>query len=355
MFIVPKYLLNEDGTPGERNDAWPVSVEHKLGIHGSPTCVMSYGENDGAIGYLLGEENQGLACMFTMMNEARLKIGVQGLGVSEGAYQKALSYARERVQGGVPIVEHADVKRMLLTMKTSIEAMRALAYAEAVTLDLAHRQRDAEKQARVDLMIPVVKGWMTEMSDEITSLGVQVHGGMGFIEETGAAQYFRDARIAPIYEGTNGIQAADLVMRKLGRDGGASMEVLLADIAATRDACEQAGGQLSAIGKALSDALAALQASTAALLAQLSGERVAAQAGAYDYMMQVGYVVGGWHLARSALIAQARMAESDDPFYPNKIRNAAFYCEHLLPRGLSHGAVVEGGSPTLLDFDQAAL
>ena len=202
--------------------------------------------------------------MFTMMNEARLKIGVQGLGIAEGAYQKALAYARERVQGGVAIVEHADVKRMLLTMKCSIEAMRALAYSEAVTLDRAHHQRDPVQQARIDLMIPVIKGWMTEMADEITSLGVQVHGGMGLIEEAGAAQYFRDARIAPIYEGTNGIQAADLVSRKLGRDGGASMESLLAEVQSSIVQCSAAGPQLQIIGSALEAALQGLRASTGA-------------------------------------------------------------------------------------------
>ena len=351
LFIVPKFLLNDDGSPGERNDAWPVSVEHKLGIHGSPTCVMAFGENDGAIGYLLGEENQGLVCMFTMMNEARLKIGVQGLGVSEGAYQKALSYARERVQGGVPIIEHADVKRMLLTMKTSIEAMRALAYSEAVTLDRAHHQKEPAQQARIDLMIPVIKGWMTEMADEITSLGVQVHGGMGFIEETGAAQYFRDARISPIYEGTNGIQAVDLVSRKLGGDGGASMESLLADVQATIEQCSAGTTDIQALGTALAAARQDLQASTQAILGQLKDRSEAAQAGAFDYMMQVGYVVGGWHMARSALLAQARREASDDPFYPGKVRSAGYYSEHILPRAQSHGAVVESGSSALLDFD----
>jgi alkylation response protein AidB-like acyl-CoA dehydrogenase len=352
LFIVPKFLLREDGSPGERNDAWPVSVEHKLGIHGSPTCVMAFGENDGAVGYLLGEENQGLACMFTMMNEARLKIGVQGLGVSEGAYQQAVAYARDRVQGGVPIIQHADVKRMLLTMKSSIEAMRALAYSEAITMDLAHHARDPLQQARIDLMIPVIKAWLTEMADEITSLGVQVHGGMGFIEETGAAQYFRDVRIAPIYEGTNGIQAADLVLRKLGRDGGAAMECLLSDVEATVSECAAASTDIQAIGVGLAKALAELRGSTAALLKQLTEQRDAALAGAYDYLMQVGYVVGGWHMARSALVAEARMAESDDEFYPRKISSACFYMQHLLPRAGSHAAVVASGSSTLSGYAQ---
>ena len=193
LFLVPKFLVNDDGSLGERNDAFPVSTEHKLGIHGSPTCVMAYGDNGGATGYLVGEEHNGLACMFTMMNEARLKVGLQGVGASEGAYQKAVAYARERVQGGVPIVEHADVKRMLMTMRALIEGMRALAYTEAVTMDLAHYGEAAERseqQRRIDLMIPVIKGWCTEVGVEVTSLGVQVHGGMGYVEETGAAQFF---------------------------------------------------------------------------------------------------------------------------------------------------------------------
>ena len=236
LFIVPKFLINADGSPGDRNDVFPVSTEHKLGIHGSPTCVMAFGDNEGAVGYLLGGENNGLACMFTMMNEARLKVGLQALGAADGAYQKAVAYARERVQGGVPIIEHPDVKRMLLTMRSLVEAMRALAYSEAVTMDLAHAgpaQDRALNQARIDLMIPVIKGWLTEVGQELTSLGVQVHGGMGYVEETGAAQYFRDVRITSIYEGTNGIQAADLATRKVGRDGGAMMEAIQADIQAT--------------------------------------------------------------------------------------------------------------------------
>ena len=260
LFLVPKFMVNEDGSLGERNDAYPVSVEHKLGIHGSPTCVMAYGDNGGAIGYLVGEENQGLACMFTMMNEARLKVGLQGLGASEGAYQKAVAYARERVQGGVPIIEHADVKRMLLTMRALNEAMRALAYSEAVTMDLAHAGPEETREAsqrRIDLMIPVIKGWLTELGMEVTSLGVQVHGGMGYVEETGAAQYLRDVRITPIYEGTNGIQAADLLNRKLGRDGGATMEAMQAEI---REVAAKLQGhsdaRLHSIGARLAESLA---------------------------------------------------------------------------------------------------
>ncbi|MEE4661955.1 MAG: acyl-CoA dehydrogenase family protein, partial [Halieaceae bacterium] len=282
LFVVPKFLVNSDGSLGERNDVYPVSTEHKLGIHGSPTCVMAFGDNDGAIGYLVGKENEGLRCMFTMMNEARLKIGLQGLSIGEGAYQQAVAYARDRVQGGVPIIEHPDVKRMLLTMRACNEAMRAFAYTEAVTMDLAHHNRDAAAQARLDLMIPVVKGWLTEVGEELASLGVQVHGGMGFVEETGAAQYLRDVRIASIYEGTNGIQAQDLVGRKLGRDNGAAMEALLAEVDQTLAAASSLPAQRDALAAALAD----LRASTARILDAWHNDRPLALASAFDYMMQ---------------------------------------------------------------------
>jgi alkylation response protein AidB-like acyl-CoA dehydrogenase len=353
LFVVPKYLVNEDGSLGERNDVWPVSTEHKLGIHGSPTCVMAFGDNEGAIGYLVGEENQGLRCMFTMMNEARLKIGLQGLSVAEGAYQQAVDYARDRVQGGIPIIQHADVKRMLLTMRAANEAMRAFAYSEAVTMDRAHHQHDAGQQARLDLMIPVVKGWLTELGEEMASLGVQVHGGMGYIEETGAAQFLRDVRIASIYEGTNGIQAQDLVVRKLGRDGGAAMETLLSAVDTTLAACAGCE-ELSVLNRLLAAALAELRVSTASILRQLEEDREAALAGAFDYMMQVGYVMGAWHLTRSALVATSRLAEGGD-FYQRKIATARFYAENLLPRASACAQVVGNGSKALGDYAEAWL
>jgi alkylation response protein AidB-like acyl-CoA dehydrogenase len=353
LFVVPKFLVNEDGSLGERNDAWPVSTEHKLGIHGSPTCVMAFGDNEGAIGFLVGEENQGLRCMFTMMNEARLKIGLQGLSSAEGAYQQAVGYARERVQGGVAIIQHADVKRMLLTMRAANEAMRAFAYTEAVTMDFAHQQRDAGQQARLDLMIPVVKGWLTELGEEMASLGVQVHGGMGYIEETGAAQFLRDVRIASIYEGTNGIQAQDLVVRKLGRDQGAAMEALLLEVDTTLAACAGIAA-LSVVSALLSAALIDLRASTATILLQLADNRQAALAGAFDYMMQVGYVMGGWHLARSALIAVDGTASSPD-FYQRKLATAAFYAENLLPRAGASARVIENGAAALVDYQESWL
>ena len=352
LFLVPKFLVNEDGSLGERNDAWPVSTEHKLGIHGSPTCVMAYGDNDGAIGYLVGQENEGLRCMFTMMNEARLKIGLQGLAVGEAAYQQATAYARDRVQGGVPIIQHPDVKRMLLTMRALNEAMRAFSYTETVTMDRAHHEKDAAQQARIDLMIPVIKGWLTELGNEVTSLGVQVHGGMGYIEETGAAQFYRDARIAAIYEGTNGIQAQDLVARKLGRDGGAAMEALLQEVDATVAACQSSdAAAMRTIGPALEAALAEARESTALILSLWQDNRGAALAGAFDYMMQVGYLMGGWHLARSALVAADKIAAgADNPFYARKLMTAKFYAENLQSRGTSYARSLGGNNAALLDY-----
>ena len=348
-------MVNADGSLGERNDAYPVSVEHKLGIHGSPTCVMAYGDNGGAIGYLVGEENQGLACMFTMMNEARLKVGLQGLGASEGAYQKAVAYARERVQGGVPIIEHADVKRMLLTMRALNEAMRALAYSEAVTMDLAHAGAEDTREAsqrRIDLMIPVIKGWLTELGMEVTSLGVQVHGGMGYVEETGAAQYLRDVRITPIYEGTNGIQAADLLNRKLGRDGGATMEVIQAEIREVVEALKaHDDARLSAMGDQLVEALADHVATTQKLLATLAEDRFSALGGSFDYMMQTGYLFGGWQLARGALVAAALSAAGDRVmFCDRKVGTAQFYMERLLPRTQSHASAIDASGASLSYF-----
>lgn len=355
LFIVPKFLINEDGSLGERNDVYPVSTERKLGIHGSPTCVMAFGDDEGAIGYLLGEENRGLACMFTMMNEARLKVGVQGLGASEGALQKATAFARERVQGGVPIIEHTDVKRMLLLMKSLSEAMRALAYTEAITIDLAHlgpQEERAAQQTRIDLMIPVIKGWLTEVGQELTSLGVQVHGGMGYIEETGAAQYFRDVRITPIYEGTNGIQAADLVARKLGRDGGAGMETILQEVRETVAQLEACGdARLAVIACALRTALAEQERSSEFIVQALKDSAEVAMGASFEYMMQTGYLFGGWHLGRSALVAlQKLQAGSDNSFYEAKIATAAFYSEQVLPRCTGHAGAVAGAAGSLQSF-----
>ncbi|WOJ98394.1 acyl-CoA dehydrogenase [Congregibacter brevis] len=354
LFLVPKFLVNADGSLGERNDVYPVSTEHKLGIHGSPTCVMAFGDSGGAIGYLVGEENRGLTCMFTMMNEARLKVGLQGLGASEGAYQQALAYAKERVQGGVPIIQHPDVKRMLLTMKALNEAMRALAYSEAVTMDLAHYGAEAHQagsQARIDLMIPVIKGWMTEVGVELTSLGVQVHGGMGYVEETGAAQYLRDVRITPIYEGTNGIQAADLVGRKLGRDGGSTMGAVLDMIRKDANAYLEAGGELATVGSALRDAVALQAVSTETVIQMLASNPEASRAAAFDYMMQTGYLFGAWQLARGANVARLAIQDgSDNEFYAKKIATAAFYAQSILPRCEGYAGAVANAAGALQDY-----
>jgi hypothetical protein len=357
LFIVPKFLVNDDGSLGERNDVYPVSCEHKLGIHGSPTCVMAFGDDEGAIGYLLGEKNRGLACMFTMMNEARHKVGVQALGASEGSLQKAAAYARDRVQGGVPIIEHPDVKRMLLTMKSMCEAMRGLAYTEAVTMDLAHRGPQEDRplqQSRIDLMIPVIKGWLSEVAQEVTSLGLQVHGGMGFVEETGAAQYLRDVRITPIYEGTNGIQAADLVSRKLGRDGGATMEAMMTEVNATITRLQAAGdARLTGIAGSLTRAMADQENATRIVLAELKEDPNVALGASFEYMMQTGYLFGGWHLGRSALVAFERLKNgSDNPFYEAKIGTAQYYGEQILPRCAAHAGAVAGARGALQSFQQ---
>ena len=355
LFVVPKYLVGSDGALGERNDVYPVSTEHKLGIHGSPTCVMAYGDNGGAIGYLVGQENNGLACMFTMMNEARLKVGLQGVGASEGSYQKAVAYARDRVQGGVPIIEHADVKRMLTTMRALIEAMRALAFTEAVTMDLAHYGSDEQRSAqqrRIDLMIPVIKGWSTEVGQEVTSLGVQVHGGMGYVEETGAAQYLRDVRITSIYEGTNGIQAADLLNRKVARDGGATMEALQSEIRDVADALSASdNASLQRLGKALGESLADHVQTTQFLLNALKESSFEAFGGSFDYMMQTGYLFGAWMLGRSALVAAEKLAGgANDMFCQRKIATAAFYGARILPRCDAHcGSILESGT-SLSDY-----
>jgi alkylation response protein AidB-like acyl-CoA dehydrogenase len=355
LFVVPKFLVNDDGSLGDRNDAYPVSVEHKLGIHGSPTCVMAYGDQEGAIGYLVGQENNGLACMFTMMNEARLKVGLQGLGASEGAYQKAVAYARERVQGGVAIIEHADVKRMLMSMRALNEAMRALAYTESLTMDLSHgapaQERGAWK-ARLDLMIPVIKGWMTEVGQEVTSVGVQIHGGMGYVEETGAAQFFRDVRITSIYEGTNGIQAADLVGRKLARDGGAMMELVHDEIRQVADALAGSSDErLAAMGRALSDALAAHVMSSQTILELFKVDKSAAMSVSFDYMMQTGYLFGGWHLAASSLVAIDLLSRDEKTlFCQRKIATTEFYLHRLMPRGSAHADAILSPLSQLDDY-----
>jgi 3-(methylthio)propanoyl-CoA dehydrogenase len=358
LFLVPKFLVNEDGSLGERNDVVCASLEHKLGIHASPTCVMAFGESGGAIGYLIGQPNHGLAHMFTMMNEARQKVGIQGLGIAERAYQAARDYAKERVQGRpvgqksgerTAIIHHPDVRRMLLTMKAQIEAMRAFGYVLASDLDWAHRLSDPEerrrRQARVDLLTPVLKGWCTELGVEIASLGVQVHGGMGFIEETGAAQYLRDARISSIYEGTTGIQAADLAGRKLTMDKGAAMMALIADMRdvearlATANAAE-----LASIRVHLAAAIDAQEQATEWMLRTIAADPGAAMAASVHYMMLTGFVCGGWQMARAAIAANAGpLPDGDEIFRRAKVLTAAFYAEQILPKASALLTAVRGG------------
>ncbi len=343
MFIVPKFLVNADGSLGERNDLKCISIEHKLGIHGSPTAVMSYGEKTGAIGFLVGQPNRGLEYMFTMMNSARLAVGLEGVGISERAYQQAASYALQRVQGKIPgksgnlpIAYHPDVSRMLMTMRAQIQAMRSLAYMAAAEIDRASRHPDAEKkalaQARVDLLIPIVKAWATEQSVEITSLGVQIHGGMGFVEETGAAQHFRDARITPIYEGTTGIQANDLLGRKIVRDGGKEARRLIDEMKGVANELSASSDlQFKSMGSTLGSAVLNLERAVEWVLDVFPKNPAAAMAGAYPLLKCFGLVCGGWLLGRSALIAARHIGTgSTDSFYTQKIGVASFYSHHVL-------------------------
>jgi 3-(methylthio)propanoyl-CoA dehydrogenase len=363
-------LVNEDGSLGPQNDLRCVSLEHKLGIHGSPTCVMAYGDNGGAVGYLVGEENRGMECMFTMMNNARLNVGLQGVAVAERAYQQARDFARQRVQGrpaGVkadgplPIIHHADVRRMLLDMRAMTEAARALTYETAGAIDRARHHPDgaerARQQKRADLLIPVVKAWCTDRGVDVASLGVQVHGGMGFIEETGAAQHLRDARIAPIYEGTNGIQANDLVVRKLGRDGGASAREFIAEMRALDGALGAApGDDLDVIRRHLAAGLDTLASATDWMATTIVKDMGRALAGSVPYLALLGTVTGGWLLAKGALAAQAALAArpSDSRFLEAKLLTARFFGEHrlavapgMLPAVID-GATVVGFDPDLL-------
>ena len=351
LFIVPKYLANEDGTPGKRNDLRCVSLEHKLGIHASPTCVMSFGDDGGAVGYLVGEEGRGLSYMFTMMNNARLSVGIQGLAIAERAYQQAAAFARSRVQSkddgsaapaSVSIVHHADVRRMLMSMRAQIEAMRALGYYTAAGIDGALKQPDKAAarriQDRVDLLIPIVKAWFTDLGNEIASTGVQIHGGMGFVEETGAAQHLRDARILPIYEGTNGIQARDLVGRKVAKDGGETMLALVAEMRATAEEMKAApGDDLEAIRTGLEAAADALEDATQWVAQSVKAELVNALAGSVPFLRLAGTALGSWLLARGALVAQTRLGQRDgDPaFLEAKLVTARFYAEVILPPALA--------------------
>jgi len=352
LFIVPKFLPKADGTPGVRNKAKCASIEHKLGIHASPTAVMVF---EDAVGYLVGEQNKGLSYMFIMMNAARFSVGLEGVSIAERAFQRALAYAKERlqgkdlVQGGktVPIIRHPDVRRMLMLMKSQTEAARALAYVVAASMDVAAKTKDPRQQAFVDLMIPVVKGWSTETGIEIASLGVQVHGGMGFIEETGAAQHLRDARITTIYEGTTGIQAGDLVGRKIAREGGATVKgwiSLLLEFDGELAKSKNPDNQI--LRQRLATGVQAIAESVDFILATAGKDPNAAFAGAVPFLKLMGIVAGGWQLGRAALISESRIdkKEGDQSFYAAKIATARFYADHVLSQAPGLAATVVSGA-----------
>ncbi|HPI61199.1 acyl-CoA dehydrogenase [Zoogloea sp.] len=367
LFIAPKFLVNADGSLGERNDLICASIEHKMGIHGSATAVMSFGDKGGAIGYLVGEPNRGLEYMFTMMNHARLNVGLEGVGVSERSYQHALAYARDRIQGRIvgdksgekkPILHHPDVRRMLMDMKSRTEAGRAIAYYVAGCMDRAKSHPDADvraaNQRRLELLTPVVKGWCTENAQGITWNGVQVHGGMGFIEETGASQYMRDARIITIYEGTTAIQANDLIGRKTAKEGGKSMQQLLADIAETGAALRKSDdAALKSLADALGEGIAALDEATNWLLANYESTPQAAHAGSVPFLKLTGIVVGGWLMARSAQIAAGRLNEADGDFYKAKMATAAYFAKHVMPEANSYRDAIVNGADAVLALEEA--
>jgi 3-(methylthio)propanoyl-CoA dehydrogenase len=362
-FIVPKFVPNEQGEPSDRNSIKCQSIEHKLGIHGSPTCVIAF---DGAVGYLIGEANEGMRYMFTVMNTSRVAIGLEGLGQAETAYQQAWAYASSRVQGrpvssgpdaSGTIIDHPDVRRMLLTMRSLVEAMRGVIYVNAQAIDLAqHAETEAERAASqefCDLLTPVSKAWCTDTGARVVDLALQVHGGMGYIEETGVAQRYRDVRIASIYEGTNGIQAIDLVGRKIGMRGGAAVKDVFRRIEMLHDELASAGPSVASIHVALREALAALRETTDWMLDQLPRDRVAALAGATPYLEQWGLVLGGWVLARQALAAVHR-ADTDE-FYLAKLTTASFYAEHLLPQVAGLSSAVTAGGDQLYRLTAASL
>lgn len=363
LFLVPKFLVKEDGSLGPRNDLRCIRLEEKLGIHASPTCVMSYGEDGGATGYLVGAENRGLDGMFIMMNNARLHVGLEGVAIAERAYQQARAFARERVQGKpvtardgqkLPILHHPDVRRMLLSMRAATEAARALAYYTAGEADRARHHPDPARreaaQARVDLLTPVVKAWCTDIGVEVASTGIQVHGGMGFIEETGAAQHLRDARIAPIYEGTNGIQANDLVGRKLARDGGASAAALVGDMRRTLPHAD------ADVAGHLAQGIDALDRASRYLVGAYATHPADALAGAEPYLKLLGNVAGGWLLAQSAAAARRRLAtgDGDKRFLEAKIATCRFFAVHRLALAPALLPAVTGGA-TVMGFDLETL
>ena len=369
LFIVPKFLINDDGSLGERNDLSCVSLEHKLGIHASPTCVMSFGDNAGAIGYLVGKEHHGLSYMFTMMNQARHAVGVEGYGIAERSYQQAVSYARERKQGKTllgkgpddqGIINHPDVRRILMTMRSTIEAMRGLGLECAAAFDQAKRHGDADTRERMqrrgELLTPLVKGWSTEMGVELCSLGVQVHGGMGFIEETGAAQFLRDARITPIYEGTTAIQANDLIGRKTARDGGQGIGELISDMHDTLTKLQDADHlDMKAVSKRFKLAITSAERATQWLLGQ--NDATLPSATSVEFLMMMGRLTGGWMIARSALAALQLKQEAgaDHAYLDAKITLARYYAERVLPLVESSETIVLESAESTIALDAALL
>ncbi|QJR10809.1 3-methylmercaptopropionyl-CoA dehydrogenase [Usitatibacter rugosus] len=371
LFVVPKFNVKPDGSLGDRNDVKCVSIEHKLGIHASPTAVMAYGEKDGATGYLVGEANRGLEYMFIMMNAARLSVGLEGVAIAERAYQRALAWSRERLQGkpvGVkgattaPIVQHPDVKRMLLTMKSITEASRALAYWTSAILDRAREHPDEEErrrsQAMVDFLIPIVKGWSTENGIDVASLGIQVHGGMGFIEETGAAQHLRDARITTIYEGTTGIQANDLVGRKIGREEGRTALVVLAEVDKVAAQLSGEGDPtLKDIGMALATAAAKARETVQWISRNFATNAPAVAAGSTYVLKLLGITFGGWMLARSAQIATKQLAagEGDASYLKGKVLTARFFADHILSQVPALAIAATKGGESVLAVEESFL
>jgi alkylation response protein AidB-like acyl-CoA dehydrogenase len=369
LFIVPKFMVGDDGSLGERNDVHCVSIEHKLGIKASPTAVLQFGDHGGAIGTLVGEENRGLEYMFIMMNAARFGVGMQGIGLAERAYQQAVAFAKERVQsravegsaGPVAIIQHPDVRRMLMSMRAQTEAARALAYVGAGLSDLAHSHPDESTRkanlAVYEYLVPVIKGWSTEMSENVARDGVQVHGGMGFIEETGAAQHYRDAKILTIYEGTTAIQANDLVGRKTVRDGGAVAKAILAQVRATEaQLADVQDVDFAAIRTQLVAGSAALEAVIDYVVANTKSDPRAVFAGSVVYLKLAGIVLGGWQMARAALVARGKLdaGDGDAAFYRAKIATARYFADHQLSQadGLRH-AIVDGSAGVLaLDVEQ---
>jgi acyl-CoA dehydrogenase len=369
LFLVPKFLPGSDGSIGARNDMRAISVEEKMGIHASPTCVMAYGENEGATGWLVGEENKGLICMFTMMNAARMAVGHEGLGVAERAYQAALGYARERLQGPdldgdgkgqMAIIRHADVRRMLMSMKARIEAMRSMALEAALSVDLAERHPDkdvrAMHEARVGIFTPIIKSWCTDGACEVASTAIQIHGGAGFIEETGVAQYLRDVRITPIYEGTNGIQALDLVRRKLAGDGGIAVGAMIEEMREFDGALGEAGDSpaLAVIRGRLAEAGSALARTTHRMLDAAKSEPELADAGATAYLDLFGTVMGGYLMARAALIAHTRLSDGteDAEFYATKLATAEYYASAILPQALALEHAALGGAAAVFGVNE---